>query len=225
MPILWLPHGTIQRCRKRSTSSSRGAWQKTPKIVLLPATNSLPLFILWRVRALHPRRPRPGSHFGGRSRSDSATFGSPQPPVCFSPPPFRSPVRSALASSFPLLLQSIFLHRECPPKPSATHCKLGSKPCSLASKLNAFLKWRKNAQAGASFACRSLRPLPRSNPAIHETLKGFRPLISLPLRLWRLNLRPRLLPPPPFTSTLFRPSTKARWQSLRIANYFSRQTW
>src|SRR6267143_737800 len=225
MPTLCLLHGTIQRCRKRSTSSSRGAWQRIPKIVLLPATNSLPLFILSRVRALHPRRPRPGNLFGGRSRSVSATFGSPQPPVCFSPPPFRSPVRSELASSFPSLRQSIFLHRACPPRPSPTHCKLRAKQRSQASKLRPFLKWCKNARTGASFAWRSLLPLQRSNPAIHEILKGIRLLISLPLHLWLLNLRPKLLPSPTFTSKLFRPSTKARWPSLRIANYFSPRTW
>src|SRR6266851_2702768 len=98
MLTLRLPHGTIRRCRKRSTSSSRGAWQKTPKIALLPARKSLLLFILLPVRALHPRRPRRGSLSGGRGRADSATFGLPQPLVCFSLLLFRSTVPCALAS-------------------------------------------------------------------------------------------------------------------------------
>jgi len=146
MPSLHLPHGTIRKCQKRSTSSSRVAWQKTPKTASRIATNSLPLFIRWRVRVPHPQRPRPGSLFGCRSRSDSATLDT-AAACCFSLHLFRSIVPSALASKFPLLRNPF--HLPGVPYEAFTHTfQTVTEAPQPDAAVNLLGKWRKRARTG-----------------------------------------------------------------------------
>src|SRR6266403_1575746 len=220
MPSPCRLRGTIRRCQKRLIASSPGAWQKIPRIASRTATNSLLSSIRSHVQTLPPRHPRLKSVFGGRSPADSATFGSPQPLVCPSLLLFRCPNPCAFASQFLLPLHSIFQSRKRPPKPSLIRRKQWPKhPCQSPQAIS-FRRSHKSALTGAPIVRGSSLRLERSSLAL--SLRGFRLLSSLHLR--PPSLPRRLLPPPASRSKSHLQSPKARWPSLRTANYFSPQT-